>query len=123
MSMTILIVLACVAVAVVLIIIFFIFGRGETRFTFDIGGSTPRAAGGSDTSADTNFKTRLNGLAIFSGAVVTALLAKLWSMQLLSSDSYTQQAESTGLVPYQLQHLGGASLTAMASNSLRIGHH
>jgi penicillin-binding protein 2 len=94
MSMTILIVLACVAVAVVLIIIFFIFGRGETRFTFDIGGSTPRAAGGSDTSADTNFKTRLNGLAIFSGAVVTALLAKLWSMQLLSSDSYTQQAES-----------------------------
>jgi penicillin-binding protein 2 len=94
MSMTIIIVLICVVIAVALVIVFLIFGRGETRFTFDIGGSAPRAAGGADTSADTGFKNKLNGLGIFSGVAVAALFVKLWSMQLLSSDSYTEQAES-----------------------------
>ena len=56
------IVLAVILVA--LVAVFFLVGRGEARFTFDIGGAVPRAAGGSDTSSESGFKSRLNGLGV-----------------------------------------------------------
>ena len=86
------IVLAVILVA--LVAVFFLVGRGEARFTFDIGGAVPRAAGGSDTSSESGFKSRLNGLGVFSGSIIATLLVKLWTMQLVSSDSYSAQAES-----------------------------
>ena len=83
------IILAAVAVIAVLML-----SRGGSGFKFDIGGQAPRAAGGNDTSAETTFKSRFVGLGIFSGSVLGVLLARLWSMQVVSGDDYTRQAES-----------------------------
>ena len=82
--------LAIVLVALVLLVLI---NRGEARFTFDIGGQAPRASGGADNSSEKGFKTRLTGLSIFSGSIIAILFAKLWSMQLVSVDEYTEQAE------------------------------
>lgn len=94
MDMTFVIILVIVAIAVALVIAFLMFGQGDNRFTFDIGGAAPRAAGGAGDTSDTAFHTRLSGLQVFSGTVIGALLARLWSMQLVSADSYNKQAES-----------------------------
>ncbi len=59
----------------------------------DIGGQTPRAQGGEDASRETGFKNRLMGLSVFSGTILGVLLARLWSMQLVSTDEYSEQAE------------------------------
>lgn len=66
----------------------------KENFTLDIGNAAPTASGGSDTSAETGFRTRLRGLGIFSGSIIGVLLARLWAMQLVSSDDYVKQAES-----------------------------
>lgn len=79
---------AAAAIAVVVAL-----GGGAGKFRIDIGGQTPRAAGGNDTSSETSFKSRILGLGGFCVGVVGVLLARLWSMQLLSSDSYARQAE------------------------------
>lgn len=94
MSFTVIIIIICFAVAAALVAVFLVFGRSETNFKFDIGGNGPKASGGSDTSAETTMQGRLVGQAAVSGGIFAVLLAKLWSMQLLSSDEYTQQAES-----------------------------
>lgn len=94
MNLTLLIVAIVGALAVALVVVFIVFGRGEGRFTFDIGGAAPRAEGGSDTSADTGFKERLTGLGIAAVGVIGVLTARLWSMQLVSSDEYNKQAET-----------------------------
>ena len=82
--------LAIVLVALVLLVLI---NRGEARFTFDIGGATPRASGGGDTSTEKGFKNRLTGLSIFSGSIIGLLFARLWAMQLVSADEYARQAE------------------------------
>lgn len=79
-------------VLIALFILLFI-NRTEARFTFDIGGHAPRAAGGSDSSGENNFKTRLAGLSLFSGGIISVLFMRLWSMQLTTSEEYAQQAE------------------------------
>ena len=84
-------VLVCAAVAVALVLFFH---TGSTSMKMDIGGQAPRADGGSDASPEKMFKGRFVGLGIFSGGVIGALLARLWSMQLVNNDSYSQQAES-----------------------------
>ncbi|MBQ6394744.1 MAG: penicillin-binding protein 2, partial [Atopobiaceae bacterium] len=66
--------------------------RSET-LTMDIGGGGPKAAGGSDNSADNTVRTRLAGLGVFVGGALGILLSKLWSMQLVSSDEYARLAE------------------------------
>lgn len=94
MSFTVIIIIVCVAVAAALVAVFLVFGRSETNFKFDIGGNGPKASGGSDTSAETTTQGRLVGQAAVTGGIFAVLLGKLWSMQLLSSDEYTKQAES-----------------------------
>ena len=93
MDLSLVIILICLAVAVALVVIFFVFGRGEANFTIDIGGASPRASGGSDSSTEKTSSSRLVGLAIMVGAVFSALVARLWSMQLFSSEEYAEQAE------------------------------
>ena len=66
--------------------------RGGT-LTMDIGGGGPKAAGGSDNSAEKSFRTRLAGLGVGVGVVLGVLFSKLWSMQLVSSEEYARQAE------------------------------
>lgn len=68
--------------------------RGGGRFTLDIGGQAPRAAGGNDASPEKTFKGRLTGLGVFAGSVIAVLLGRVWSMQFLSGDDYSRQAES-----------------------------
>lgn len=93
MSLSTVIILVLVGIIVVAGLVI-LFSRGEMRFTFDIGGSAPRASGGNDDSGDTTIKNRILGLGIFSGGIIAALIARLWSMQLVSSDEYAAQAES-----------------------------
>lgn len=94
MDLSLLIVIVCAVIAVVFIALFLVFGRSEAAYTFDIGGGAPRASGGRDESAETTYSSRLVGFAAVIGAIFAALLARLWSMQLLSSDEYTKEAES-----------------------------
>lgn len=93
MELSLVIVIVCVVLAVALVVVFLVFGRGEANFTFDIGGAAPRASGGGDSSAEKTASSRLVGLAVFVGGVFTALIARLWSMQLVSSEEYAEQAE------------------------------
>ena len=81
------------AIVLAALVVLVLINRGEARFTFDIGGQAPRASGGADNSSEKGFKTRLTGLSIFSGSIIAILFAKLWSMQLVSVDEYTEQAE------------------------------
>lgn len=94
MDLSLLIVIVCAVIAVVFIALFLVFGRSEAAYTFDIGGGAPRASGGRDESAETTYSSRLVGFAAVIGAIFAALLARLWSMQLVSSDEYTEEAES-----------------------------
>ncbi len=94
MDLSMVILIVCVLLAAALIVLFFVFGRSEAAYTFDIGGGAPRASGGRDESAETTFSSRLMGFGVVIAAAFTALLARLWSMQLVSSDDYTEQAES-----------------------------
>ncbi len=94
MDLSIVIVIVCAVLAVALIVIFIVYGRGEAAFTFDIGGSAPRASGGSDSSTEKTLSSRLVGLSVAVGAIFATLFARLWSMQLVSSDEYAERAES-----------------------------
>lgn len=67
--------------------------KSSHRFTLDIGGGTPRASGGSENSPSSHFKSRINATGIFAGTVIGALFMRLWNMQVISSSSYTEQAE------------------------------
>ncbi len=94
MDLTALIVVLCIAVAGVLIVVFLRYGRSEANYTFDIGGQTPQAQGGNDSSADSTVTGRLTGLAATIAGVFAVLLAKLWSMQLVSSEDYAAEADA-----------------------------
>ena len=94
MDLSLIIICVCGVVAVALVIVFIIFGRSEANFTFDIGGASPRASGGSDSSPEKTTSSRLVGLLVMVGAAFSALLARLWFMQLVSSEEYLEQAES-----------------------------
>lgn len=67
--------------------------KSSRRFTLDIGGGTPRASGGSENSPSSHFKSRINATGIFAGTIIGALFMRLWNMQVISSSSYTEQAE------------------------------
>ena len=80
MDLSLVIVIVCVVVAAALIAVFVIFGRSEANFTFDIGGASPRASGGSDSSAEKTSSSRLVGLAVLVGAAFTALVGRLYDL-------------------------------------------
>ncbi|WP_417229725.1 penicillin-binding protein 2 [Thermophilibacter sp.] len=94
MDLSLILIIVCVVLAAALVVVFVVFGRAEANFTFDIGGAAPRASGGSDSSAEKKSSSRLIGLAVAVGGVFSVLLARLWSMQLVSSEDYAKQAES-----------------------------
>lgn len=93
MNLTLVIVAVCGAFAVVLLVAYLTYGRGQSRFTLDIGGAAPRAQGGSSESKETHTEVRLRGLMAFVGGVFAVLLGRLAQMQLVDSDSYSQLAE------------------------------
>lgn len=93
MSLT---VVVCVVVALVVaaLLVAAWMLRSKGPFSMDIGGQTPRASGGSDTSAEKGFRTRLLALGGFCAAAFGALVIRLWNMQLVSADEYARLAES-----------------------------
>ena len=50
MDLSLLVIAVCAVLALALVVVFLVYGRSEGTFKFDIGGSAPRAAGGSDES-------------------------------------------------------------------------
>lgn len=87
------IIASLLAIVLVLLVLLVLINRTEARFTFDIGGQAPHASGGGDKSGEQSFKARLTGLSIFSGSIIGLLFARLWAMQLVSTDEYSEQAE------------------------------
>lgn len=94
MDLSVVIVIVCLVLAVALVVVYVVYGRSEAAFTLDIGGASPRASGGSDSSSDKTISSRLVGLCVTVGGVFAALVARLWSMQLVSSDEYSEMAEA-----------------------------
>lgn len=94
MSLSTIIIILMVILSLALAALYVFYNRGDERLQFDIGGQTPRAAGGNDSSGERTVRSRLLGLGAVSATVVGALIARLWSMQLVSSDEYARQAES-----------------------------
>ena len=63
--------------------------RNPNRFTYDTAhGTRPRASEGEGNTSQVAFKGRFTMLAAGVGAVFAAIFAKLWSMQMVSSDYY-----------------------------------
>lgn len=94
MSTTLVIIIVCAVIAIALLAAYFFFGRSNGPLTLDIGGAAPRAAGGSDNSPEKTISGRLMGLAAVVAGVIAALVAKLWTMQLVSTEEYAELAES-----------------------------
>ena len=94
MSLTTVIIILIVILTLALVGLYVFYNRDDRRFTLDIGGAAPRAAGGDDSSAETTMRGRLLGLGLISSGVIATLFARLWSMQLVLSDEYVEQAES-----------------------------
>ena len=94
MDFSLIVIIVCAVLAAALVVVFLVFGRSEGTFKLDIGGGGPKAAGGNDESAEKTFSSRLTGLCVAVGAVFAALLTRLWSMQLVSSEEYSEQAET-----------------------------
>lgn len=71
-----------------------LFLRGsDNRFTFDTkNGTRPRATEGEGNTPGVAFKGRFTLLTAGAGAIFAAIIAKLWSMQMVSSDYYEDLA-------------------------------
>ena len=94
MSLSTIIVILLVILVLALVGLYVFYNRDDRRFTLDIGGAAPRAAGGNDSSAEHTVRNRLLGLGLACTGLVAGLIARLWSMQLVASDEYVEQAES-----------------------------
>ncbi len=85
-------IVVCVIVVALLVAAWLL--RTKRSLSFDIGGQGPRASGGSDSSVEKGFKTRLMAMGGICSAIFAFLAIRLWHMQLISGDEYTAQAES-----------------------------
>lgn len=94
MDFSIILLVICAVLALVLLFVFLRFGRSQASFKLDIGGAAPKASGGNDKSSETHVNKRILGLGIGIGGVFSLIIARLWSMQLVNSDYWKQQAES-----------------------------
>lgn len=90
LTIVIIAIIALAAIVAVLVVV----SAKNGRFKVDIGGQTPRAAGGNDTSSETGFKGRIAGLGLAAGGVLAVLAGRIWAMQLMSGDEYVKQAEN-----------------------------
>ena len=90
-----LIVIVAGIVLVVVIVASLLFMRSAPgRFRFDTaGGTRPRASEGEGNTPGVAFRGRFIMLTAGVGAVFAAIVAKLWSMQMVSSDTYEEMAE------------------------------
>ena len=90
-----LIVIIAGAILVAAIIGSLVFLHGYNgKFTFDTkNGTRPRASEGEGNTSSTSSNGRFKMLTAGVGVVFAAIVAKLWSMQMVSSDYYDELAE------------------------------
>ena len=94
MDAQIIVVIAGVVLVVVIIASLFFLRGYSGRFRFDMkNGTRPRASEGEGNSTAVAFKGRFIMLLAGIGAVFAVIVAKLWSMQMVSSGTYEQMAE------------------------------
>ena len=94
MTLTTIIIILIVILLLSLVGLYVFYNRSDDeRLKMDIGGSTPHASGGNDSSAERGIRNRILGLGIVVTSVVGVLAARIWSMQLVSGDEYGEQAE------------------------------
>lgn len=94
MSSWLMVVIAGIVLIVSILAAMFIMRSGDSRFTFDTkNGTRPRATEGEGNTPSVAFKGRFTMLTAGVGALFAALAAKLWSMQMVSSDYYETQAQ------------------------------
>ena len=94
MSAQLMVVIAAVVLIVAIIAAMLILRGGDARFTYDTqNGTRPRATEGEGNTSGAAFKGRFTMLTAGVGALFAALAAKLWSMQMVSSDYYENQAQ------------------------------
>lgn len=91
------------------------------RFTFDTKtGTAPRASEGEGSLSGTQYKGRFRILTVGISAAFAGLLAKLWSMQMVSSDYYETQAQKnqtrTVTTPADRGRILDRNGTALVSN-------
>ena len=87
-------ILGIIVAAALLVVVIHRRNKGTDGFKLDIGNAAPTAAGGSDTSSEKTFHSRLIGLGIFSGISLGVLALRLFFMQIIASEDYAEQAES-----------------------------
>jgi penicillin-binding protein 2 len=80
-----------VVVVIAVVVLLVMRSRGG-KFTVAIGSQAPTAAGGSDTSTESDTKNRVGGLGVAVAGIVAVLVGKLATMQLAGEDEYAQAA-------------------------------
>lgn len=87
------IIAGCILVAAIIGSLVFLRGYNG-KFTFDTkNGTRPRASEGEGNTTSTSTNGRFKMLTAGVGVVFAAIIAKLWSMQMVSSDYYDNLAE------------------------------
>lgn len=93
MDAQIVVVIAGVILVFVIIASLVVLRTNGGRFTFDTqNGTRPRATEGEGSTPGVTFKGRFTMLAIGAGSIFAAIIARLWSMQMVSSDYYEDLA-------------------------------
>lgn len=91
MDAQIVVVIAGVILVLAIVASIVVLRRGGGKFTFDTkNGTRPRATEGEGNTPGVAFKGRFTMLTAAVGAVFAAITAKLWSMQMVSSDYYEE---------------------------------
>ena len=87
------IIAGCILAAAIVGALLFLRGNSG-KFTFDTAtGTRPRASEGEGSTSGVKSNGRFKLLTVGVGAVFAAIVAKLWSMQMVSSDHYDELAE------------------------------
>ncbi len=87
------IIAGCILAAAIIGALLFLRGYSG-KFTFDTAtGTRPRASEGEGSTSGVKSNGRFKLLTVGVGAVFAAIVAKLWSMQMVSSDHYDELAE------------------------------
>ena len=94
MDAKLIVIIAGAILMLAILISLFVLRSYSGRFTFDtITGTRPKASEGEGNTSGSQLKGRFQILSFAAGASLVALITKLWSMQMVSSDHYETLSE------------------------------
>lgn len=94
MNAQVIVILAGVLLAAAIVISFVLLRSSGGKFTFDTqNGTRPRASEGEGSTTAVSANGRFKLLSLGVGSVFAAITAKLWSMQMVSSEHYDEMAQ------------------------------